>query len=320
MTNALDTAYTQQAPATSKWHRAALTLAAKLGRNDLIDRLTPVASEAAALALRDTIADRVPPMRKQVIFLIPFTGPKQVGDYAATCIRLNATLQCLQAQDDPHWQVVICSQERPPLPDDPRIHHLPFEDEVQGNDKWRKLARLYSKLNLLGGGPSYVMSFDADDLLRQGTVKEMLTRQAPGGYLVQSGYVMDDATGQIALADAPTLKEPLRKPFWKLCGSCAALAHDPDLPQSAHFLESMTQHEHRMFPYLAALAGRRLSPLSKPAVLYVLNHGENFGARRGRVSFKTKFVERFKIEDPETLSEIAMGYPEPRDLPEMPAE
>lgn len=59
----------------------------------------------------------------------------------------------------------------------------------------------------------------------------------------------------------------------------------------------MSQHEHRMFPYLARLAGRPLTALQAPRVLYLLNHGENFGARRGRVSFKTRFVQRFRVTD-----------------------
>ncbi|MBP0481076.1 hypothetical protein J5474_01030 [Sagittula sp. M10.9X] len=304
-----------QAPATPKWRRLALSLAARLKRHDLIGRLSPGPSETAALALREAIAHRVPPLRKQVVFLIPLVGPDQVGDWQGVNTRLRATLQCMIAQNDPHWQAIICCQERPDLPEDRRIHFLPFADPTPGNDKWRKLATLYRQFDRLDTGPCYVMSFDADDLMRQGMVKEMLRRQAPGGYLVEQGLVMDDATGVIARADTPTLKEPGRKPFWKLCGSCAALAHDPDLPESARFLEQMTQHEHRMFPYLARLAGRPLAPLSFASVLYVLNHGENFGARRGRVGFKTRFVERFRIDDPEELARIAEGFPLPEDHP-----
>ncbi len=300
-----------QAPATSKTHRAALKLAASLGATPLMIRLNPVESEIAALELRAEEAHYVPPQRKQVTFLIPLVGPHHVGDWPGVVERLNATLQCLLAQDNPHWNAVICCQERPTLPDDRRISYLPFDDPEPGNDKWRKLAALCDHLPNMDLAPGYVMTFDADDLLRQGVVNEMLSRQAPGGYLVEEGYVMDAGTGVIALAGAPTLKEPLRKPFWKLCGSCAAIAHDPALPQSTAFLRAMTAHEHRMFPYLADLAGHSLTPLSMPAVLYVLNHGENFGARRGRVGFKTRFVERFRIDDPDALAEIAEGFPQP---------
>lgn len=302
-----------QAPATPKWHRALMRVSAALDRPGWIDRLTPAPSEAAALRLRATLETRVPPLRKQVVFLIPLVGPENVGDWDEVAARLSATLDCFIAQDDPHWRAVICCQQKPDLPDDPRITFLPFASPQPGNDKWSKLAALTFHLEQMDLPSCYVMSFDADDLLRQGSVREMLRRQAPGGYLVQSGYVMDDATGDIALADAPTLRDPLRKPFWKLCGSCTALGHDPDLPQSSAFLQAMTQHEHRMFPYLAALAGRKLSPLSEPSVMYVLNHGENFGARRGRVGFKTRFVQRFRIDDPAELSAIADGFPAPME-------
>lgn len=300
-----------QAPATPKWHRAAMRLAAATGRDAWIDRLIPAPSEAGALRLRAALSNRVPPLRKQVVFLIPLVGPDDVTDWQAVTDRLRATLDCFLAQDDPNWRAVICCQTRPDVPNDPRVIYLPFSAPEPGNDKWLKLACLTAHLDEMDLPPSYIMSFDADDLLRQGSVREMLRRQAPGGYLVQAGYVMDDATGVIALADAPSFKQPLRKPFWKLCGSCAAIAHDPDLPQSTSFLQLMTQHEHRMFPYLAALASRPLAPLSEPAVLYVLNHGENFGARRGRVSFKTRFVERFRIDDPLALAAIADGFPVP---------
>ncbi len=242
-------------------------------------------------------------------FLIPLVGPDHVGDWQAVMGRLDTTLRSLIDQDDPNWRAVVCCQRRPALPDDPRITHLPFSDSAPGNDKWRKLAALCDHLARCVPDPGYVMSFDADDLLRQGTVAEMLTREAPGGYIVQSGYVLDAASGAMALADAPGLGAPLRKPFWKLCGSCAALLHDPALKESAAFLRAMMQHEHRMFPYLARLAGRQLAPLRRPSVLYILNHGENFGARRGRVGFKTRFVQRFRISDPDTLAAIASDFP-----------
>ena len=122
---------------------------------------------------------------------------------------------------------------------------------------------------------------------------------------------MDHATGDVALADAPSPAAPARKPFWKLCGSCAAVLHDTARPESAAFLQAMTAHEHRMFPHLAALAGRPLAPLDFPAVLYVLNHGENFGARRGRIGYKTRFVQRFRRDDAATRSDLAHNFPMP---------
>jgi len=294
-----------QVPAVPKLTRARHLLRASLFRaTDAATSMAP--SEKAAIALRSR---RIPKRKaQQVTFLIPLVGAHHVSDWAAVVARLNDTLQSLIRQDDPSWRAVVCCQDMPDLPDDPRITALPFDDPTPGNDKWRKLRKLVEALPQVVSEVGYVMSFDADDILRQDIVSEMLVRQAPGGYLVQSGLVMDAATGDIALADQRSIGAPMRKPFWKLCGSCAALYIDPSEPASVTFLAEMTQHEHRMFPYLAKLAGQPLTPLSQPAVLYILNHGENFGARRGRVGYKTRFVQRYKITDPTTLFKINKDF------------
>ncbi len=294
-----------QVPAVPKSTRAWHLL-----RTTLMRRFDPTpdmaASERAALALR---AKRVQQKTaQQVTLLVPMVGPGHVGDWDAVAARLRTTLERFIAQDCPDWRAAICCQARPDLPADPRITYLPFTDPTPGNDKWRKLQVLCEALPALAKAPGYAMSFDADDLLRQSTVREMLERQKQGGYLVQSGYVMDVSTGDIGLADTRSAAAPMRKPFWKLCGSCAALYHDPEVPETTAFLAEMTQHEHRMFPYLARLAGQPLQPLSRPSVLYMLNHGENFGARRGRVGYKTRFVQRYRIEDPDKLAAIGDDF------------
>lgn len=287
-----------QVPATPKPARLRrLACATLLGPERLMARdgaLQP--SECAALALR-AVPPRADPQK--VVFLIPLVGRHHVGDWPGTCARLMATLAAFQRQSNPNWQAVICGQDRPEgLPDDPRITFLPFTEPVEGNDKWRKLALLCDHLPRCGVPAGYAMTFDADDIAHPELVTEILARKAPGGYLVQSGYVFDQGADTLALAGPPTLAKPLRKPFWKLCGSCAALRFDlANGPAETDMLREMSQHEHRMFPYLARLAGRPLTPLSGPRVLYLLNHGENFGARRGRVSFKTRFVQRFRVTD-----------------------
>ena len=96
-----------------------------------------------------------------------------------------------------------------------------------------------------------------------------------------------------------------------LCGSCAAQPFDPDQPSRAAqfaYLRAMAAHEHRMIPHLAALARHDLAPLDGAEVLYLLNHGENFGARRGRVSFKTRFAERFEIRDAAVSAKLRSTY------------
>ncbi|NVO27337.1 hypothetical protein HJ526_07910 [Donghicola sp. C2-DW-16] len=299
-----------QVPATPKMRRFSLLTAARLFGPELLLRNSDLqASERAALALRAAKPAKAPENPVSV-FLIPLVGPHHVGDWAAVCARLNATLRSFIAQTDTNWRVLICGQASPDLPDDPRITFVPFTTPVEGNDKWLKLCQLADTIPTLGIAQGYAMSFDADDLAHPTLVQEMHDRRSAGGYLMTQGYVYDVGNNRIALAQPASPAQPLCKPFWKLCGSCAALAFDlTDQPEAeiARIAES-TQHEHRMFPYLAQLAGRPLTPLSGPEALYLLNHGENFGARRGRVSFKQRFAERFQITDAATLTQIRQDF------------
>lgn len=297
-----------QIPATPKTRRARLR--ARLwwrGAHATLQRepsLTP--AEHSALTLNTTGAPTQTP--QHVTFLIPLVGQAHVGDWNSVLSHLTTTLESFIAQSSPNWRAVICCQDHPAkLPRDPRIHTIPFTPTREGNDKWDKLHTLSHALPNISPEPGYAMPFDADDLLHKRTVATMLSLRAPGGYLSQKGYVADLTQNRLAQVGPPNLRTPRQRPFWKLCGSCTALRYDTrSLPAFTAFLAKMTQHEHRMFPHLAALAGLPLTPLQDPMTLYMLNHGENFGARRGRTRSKTALVERYAL--PHT-SHITTNFP-----------
>ena len=299
-----------QAPATPKWKRLALRAAARLSPG-LARAFGPGPAEGAALTRRASAPRKAAPPAPEVVFLIPLVGRHHVGDWSVVEERLAATLSSFAAQTDRRWRALICGQDAPALPpalqDDPRITFLPFTEEVEGNDKWRKLAALCRALPEHGPADGYAMPFDADDLLAKAAVAEMLTRGSPGGYLVTQGWLMDAGHRHFGRARPQSLSAPGQKAFWKLCGSCAAFRCDRSEGDAA-LLEAITAHEHRMFPHLAALAGRPLAPLREPAALYIVNHGENFGVRRGRVGFKTRFVERFPA-GAEEVARIEEDFP-----------
>ena len=299
-----------QTPATPKTRRWALSLWARLiGPTRLVQTAHLQASEKAALALRAQ-SPLTAPQNPTLTFVIPLVGKHHVGDWSGVSARLAATLTSFTRQDTANWQALICGQDEPDLPaalaNDPRITFVPFSAPVEGNDKWAKLSALCEALPGHVRQDGYVMPFDADDLLGPGQISAILRSKSPGGSLVSLGYVADQKNDRIALAGPPTLTKPRRKPFWKLCGSCAALRYRPE--DGPAFLQELTQHEHRMFPYLAQLSGRPLTPLQDPAALYVLNHGDNFGARRGRVSSKTRFVERYAIRESDEITRIRKAF------------
>lgn len=267
----------------------------------------PDAGEAAALKLRDCPLP-APVQSPKFTFLIPMVGRHQTGDWDAVIVRLHRTLRSFDRQGEP-WRALVASQDDPGLKGFSQAVHVPFRTDAAGNDKWAKLRALVASFGA-EAAPGYVMSFDADDVMADGTLTEMRAR-ARDGYLVTRGYVENVGAGRVARAEPQSVIQPGQKAFWKLCGSCAAVRHDLSTCRAEQlaFLSEMLSYEHRMLPYLAALAGRKLVPLREPAVLYLLNHGENFGARRGRVGFKTRFVDRFEVDASE-VDAIRARFPD----------
>ncbi len=288
-----------QVPATPKLRRALIRLAtATLGPDWTVRKLAIQRSETAALERR-AHAPTGPVEMPEVVFLVPLVGRHHVDDWNKVEARLADTVKSFRQQSSGRWQAVICGQNRPEsVSFDERLHFLPFTTMLKGNDKWAKLERLCHALPDLGLSSGYAMPFDADDLLAPHAVAEMVERRTRGGYLVTHGWVMDAVSREIGLCAPQSLTHPGRKAFWKMCGSCAAFHFDFSRDRhDADYLAAITGHEHRMFPYLAALAARPLAPLRQEAVLYIVNHGENFGKRRGRVGFKTRYVKRFPVAD-----------------------
>ena len=298
----------QQAPATPKIKRWRNLGLARLGilKADQNASLQP--SERLALMVRGEKRARQS-TAAQVVFLLPLVRREHVSDWSLVEDNLLKTLMSFVNQSDPNWIAIICGQDRPSLPNDKRIHFLPFDQPITGNDKWAKLAKLVEYFPKLARPSGYVMTFDADDLAHRDLVKQYLSIQHPNGYIIEHGIVHDIAADLYGQAGRPNLLNPLRKPFWKLCGSCAAFRYDPNEPKLLRrLITEITQHEHRMFPYLAKLAGRSLCSLQNSMIMYEFNHGQNFGLRRKRGSFKSRFIKRYRINDPSRLEHLLKGF------------
>ena len=281
----------QQSAGISKIQRVLSLVSAHVG----VRLRNPTASQASALQLRQRPFTRP---AAGVTFIIPLVSKDQVQDWPMICERLNATLHSFQVQSNPNWKAIVVGQDKPAaLASDPRIAFLPFTDPVQGNDKWVKLSAGCAELAKSSWPSGYAMSFDADDFAHEGLVDAALKAQK-SGYLITDGYLFDVSTQSLAKTGKQSLLRPYQKPFWKLCGSCAMFRYDLENGQAEiTFLQETLQHEHRMFPFLARLARRKLHPLPFPAALYLINHGDNFSDRRGRGGFKTRLVEKAAIID-----------------------
>ncbi|MGH1577421.1 hypothetical protein [Planktotalea sp.] len=294
----------KQSANLTRWKRLASLLGARLN----FSASNPSHAQSAALALRQSSFSAP---AEGVTFIVPLVSKDQVQDWDTVCDKLNGTLESFVQQSNPNWKALVIGQTKPQtLNEDPRITFLPFTQPVEGNDKWVKLKFGCGALPDHGWQSGYAMSFDADDLAHESLVEEVLKQQR-SGYLVTDGYLFDATTKEIARTGKQSLLHPHRKPFWKLCGSCAVWRYDLGNGNGEiEFLQETLQHEHRMFPYFAKLAKRGLTPLGFPAALYLINHGDNFSERRGRGGFKTRLVEKYAISDAEQKREALQPFPD----------
>ncbi len=280
----------------------------------LQSRLTLSVAERAAVDLASSPAQFKVGSTSTTTFAIPLVGAHQVSDWDVINTALRISLQALIAQSDPNWRAVICSQTRPDAIDlDPRITFLPFEREVEGHDKVAKLQCLADYCLCDAPLPGFFMPLDGDDLLHRDLVAR-LGSDPQSGVLFDGGVILNSGTGELGRTRARSPSELGQKPFWKFCGSCMVLPVGRDFDKEHRFFHALSLHEHRLYPYLAKLAGIRLRRLAEPMAVYLINHGENFETRRGRGGFKQRFVKRFPVSKEETAALMDDGFPNLREL------
>ncbi|MGB7316607.1 MAG: hypothetical protein WBC85_01430 [Planktotalea sp.] len=291
----------------AKLRRALIRQVARFGGASVLRKLAMSKAEAAALALRSCQKAGAP--APVTTFAIPLVGAHQVSDWSIIEATLARTLKGLIAQSDPNWRAVICSQTCPDaVALDPRITHLPFDTPVEGHDKVAKLQTLTRHCLKDSPQSGFFMPLDGDDLLHRDFV-QTLHKKPTHGMLVCAGYIVNAASGRVGLTRDRSLGALGQKPFWKFCGSCMALPVGSAPEAEAGFFAALSEHEHRLYPYLAELAGYRLHHSQTPRALYIINHGENFESRRGRGGFKQRFVERFAVSNPDQLAELIKAFP-----------
>jgi hypothetical protein len=291
----------------AKMRRALLSRATKVLPAGLMGRLPLTPAETAAHALR--VAPKENTATAPITtFLIPLVGKHQVSAWSVVDAAFTICAQALIHQSDPNWRALVCSQDRPSACDlDPRIQFVPFNKIPDGHDKIPKLETLTQHALKTDMQPGFVMPLDGDDLLHVDFV-QILNRCDDKGLLVSAGLILNSGNGDLCETQHKTLSSPLQKPFWKFCGSCAAfpVGRAPDLECS--FIQALCQHEHRLYPHLAKLAGIELYEHETPLAIYLINHGENFETRRGRGGFKQRFARRFAMSD-EKRREALKAYP-----------
>ena len=296
----------------AKLRRAIIRRLPKIGLTSLLKLLPLSEAETEALLLRSVQKTRH--LSPTTTFAIPLVGAHQVSNWPTIEETLTRTLNNLLAQSDPNWRAVICSQTEPNCVGlEERITFLPFRKKIDGHDKVEKLKALSRHCLLEDCKPGFFMPMDGDDLLANDFIASLHTDTSLG-WVADGGYILNSSNGRVGYTKKRSLREITQKPFWKFCGSCMALPVGNDPEKEANFFAALVNHEHRLYPFLAELAGYPLNYSEIPQAMYLINHGENFETRRGRGGFKQRFAEKFAVKDPAKLSEIAARFPSSENL------
>lgn len=181
---------------------------------------------------------------------------------------LNNTLASIAQQTDSRVHCLVACHDIPPI--DEAYQHfvtfLPVDMPIPATvmemraDKGRKKMEIGVHLRKLGGG--YLMFLDSDDLVHRDFAAHVLNTNAANGYIVKNGYEF--------YSDNQRLLS--RRDFNQVCGSCAIFnLKEEDLPKSAEdencFYSKLKSHKE--FENICREAGRPLTPITFPAVVYL---------------------------------------------------
>ena len=239
------------------------------------------------------------PMRKVehplIVWMVPLIGPAVSRDWPKACTLLDQTLASIRASDYDNWAVVVCCQQRPPaLPEDARIHFLEVPDLALSkgiSDHSEKVRRLTDYVVRTFRGPAYVSHLDADDLMHPDLPGWMARDNNGRGYIVTQGYMVDWRSGRAA-----PLGQGKGQPFWMQCGSCGYFALDLGRQRWPGFYLRLIGKGHKSYMARAARLRRPLDAVPFPAMIYMVNHGDNVQVRKGHDKLPT--VEQLALTDP----------------------
>ena len=224
---------------------------------------------------------------------IPLLSSRVAKDWRRATTLLERTLRSLAAQKHCCSRVWIACHEQPDLriPDNLNVSFVEvafppprFTIEMEV-DKLRKLEVIAGLHRKQGAGFLYLL--DADDLLDSCFSEYILASKAKA-VLVGRGYQLNAQTGNVT--ELPR--------FWRRCGSCAVVDWSiEDLPQTplsdtGSVFRKFLDTRHFLWHSFFAEKDWLTEILKVPAVMYVVNHGQNDSEHLSRFSWRWRLYNR----------------------------
>lgn len=249
-----------------------------------------------------------------IVFITSVKHPTHSVSYEKVWKLLEATLFSVCNQTHESFRViVVCNRVVHHFEETERIHrHTEFvvvdyppiseNQTLTSDDKKRDVGVKYT-VGLLEArkyAPEYIMFFDADDLVGNDIVEYANSHPCENGWYIDRGYIMlgnryskldefNAYCGTCNIFSFALLMDHLDPTRIDIANRDSIFAHVND-----HFLRFILG-SHKYAPDFFAEAGTPLKLFPKRAAMWLLDHGENRGGKRGN---KRKLVgETFPLDE-----------------------
>lgn len=262
------------------------------------------ALRATALGGAWRLRHRALPLSKDALITVavPLISRTASGNWERVVSCLETTLRSILAQTNPRWELILCGQDKPAtLPQDPRISFLLFPTDKgspQVNDKYLKIPYILQQFAASPARDGYFFILDADDIIHPELFDYMLSCGERGGYIIDKGYMLDAASGHLAWMGPADELHPNATAFYLHCGSCSAIRLDRRRWKNWQAPIRMRGQHQWQLRNLQCF-GLRLAAVPFHAAIYIVNHGENAQARKGKIQNKLSYVNGNLISDEE---------------------
>jgi hypothetical protein len=215
------------------------------------------------------------------LFAIPLIGERHAKNYKKILKLLSDTVASCANQTDDRFEICIACNEIPDIPTDTnkiRISYVVIDyvsaNELK-NNPWIDVNKKHEALKkfAIRSEVKYYFQLDADDLVRSNLVEYARRNRNNGGYIIESGYILDSESNNLYLI--PNQQSPVPT-FDQICGSSIIVTlGSRNSRENEAYLNYIWKKGHHMIRERLKESSRTMEVIPFPAAVYRINHGEN---------------------------------------------
>ena len=248
-----------------------------------------------------------------IVFGLPLKANTGRAKWDIVQRNLRATLGNLRRQSDKNFVVIVAGHDKPDMgAHDGNVCWVdarwppPESPDGYSHDKLKKRRLILSLIRRSVLKEFYFFTLDSDDYVDPDLCAYVRSDHNRSGYYIDKGYIYDVTTGVLGQ------NEPVRSPFYKYCGSCAAFwLTKRDLPLRATDTSTFwndVSNKHVHIPQQMAEKGRPMATFPFNAALYLVNHGASNIQEKGTSASKARLAHRTQIRSQVRVANVLRRF------------